>query len=105
MAGPTDDGGMRLNLPDGEDTARDMIGLIIATLRGDEQGQAAILANTDVDSLVRMLATTLAAILAGGVRADPDAPPSALTDEQLHAIEAILVTGITGPGDEDVLGP
>lgn len=100
MAGPCGHGGIHGSLPDGADSARDATALILAILRGDEEGQQAILGNADLQSLVHLLASIAAAMIAGAAGADPDAPPGALTTGELHAVEAILVTGITGPDDE-----
>ena len=107
MAGPCDHGGMHLYLPDdAADVARDTVALVRAVLRGDEDGQAAILAHADLRGLVHLLATMAAAYFAacarGGV-ADPDAAPEPLTEAELQAAEAILIAGLEGPDDE--LGP
>jgi len=100
MAGPCDHGGIHIELPPGGDTPRDVLALIRAILRGDDEGQAAILANADLSSVVHMLAALTAAWLSAAARGetDPDAPPRALTEQELQAAEAILITMIEGPG-------
>jgi len=101
MDGPCDHGGIRMHLPDGGDAMRDMTGLVLAVLRGDDDGRMAILGNCDQESVLMLAAGVLAAMLMAAVRgeSDPDAPPSALTAEQLDAAEAILITGIESPDD------
>jgi hypothetical protein len=104
--GPGDHGGIGGWLTDPEETTRDATGLVRAVLRGDDEGQDAILANADLRSLAQLLAATVAAMLTASVRGgqeDPDTAPGPLTEEELQAAEAILATGIEGPGDE--LGP
>jgi hypothetical protein len=108
MAGPSDDGGIGIDIPGGADAVRDMHALIRAILRGDDEGQAAILAGASLPGLARLLAATIAALLTAIIcsEADPDAPPSALTGEQLLAAESILLAGVTGPDDDPGgLGP
>jgi len=99
MAGPNDTGGFRINVPPGSDAVRDMQALVLAVMRGDEEGQQVILDNADLQSLVHVLAVTVAACLTGRPGADPDAPPGRLTDAELQDAEARLITAIAGPDD------
>ena len=105
MAGPCGCGGIGCILPEGSDGARDAVALVRAVLRADEEGQAAILAHADLRDVVHMLAAMVAACFAAAARggADPDAAPGPLTEAELQAAEAMLITGIEGPDDD--LGP
>ena len=110
MAGPCDHGGIHLNLGDDDqagDALRDMHALIRAILQGDEDGQDVILANAHLRNLAQLLASTvtgcLIAVACGG-EADIDAPPTALTDDQLHAVEAFLATAWEGGPDDELDG-
>ena len=100
MSGPCDHGGIHMHLPDG-DSVRDVVGLILATLRGDSEGRAAIRGNCNTESVDEFLEGMVAAMLIAAVRhgQDPDAPPGPLTERELQAAEAILITGIEGPDD------
>jgi hypothetical protein len=105
MAGPDDRGGFQISLPDAA-AMRQMRVLVAAILSGNEEEQEAVLASADLRYLALAAAVTVAACLTATVRrdSDPDSVPAMLTDEELHHAMAILVTGITGPDDDNSTG-
>jgi hypothetical protein len=105
MAGPDGHGGINVNLPGGRDVARDFIALVLAVIRGDEEAQKVIRDNADRDGLLSLSMAALASALTYLAGGDPDAPPSALTGEQLQAIEEALITGIRELADDPGPGP
>jgi hypothetical protein len=102
---PNSEGGFQLRLPDGE-TVGQLLGLVHGILWDDEAAQQAILDTAELRTLTHAAAVALAGCLTAAARhdeTDPDTPTSALTVEQLHHAEAILITAITRP--EDDAGP
>jgi hypothetical protein len=99
---PTPEGGFQLRLPDGE-TVGHMLGLVHSILWDDEAAQQAILDTAELRTLTYASAVALAGCLTAAARHDEtdlDTPTSALTDEQLHHAEAILIAAITRADDD-----